>query len=251
MEVVGQTVNELSATRSAYLAANKNGTAMTVLYLTDYADQVWHVFTPRQSSDFIHFDNTYHNIYGRYLLLTAVYSSDRGILITERYNVAENGGRICLSFAAYKANAQSVLEIYQGESFNETHGTKIWDLQRQTKDWETFEILAYPLQKSSVDIFFYIVGTLNDKRTYIGLDDIRLKSSCSNPSNVLPTTTLSPGMTTATPDPNNSNFFTCRNGGRISSSLTCNYVKDCTDGSDESVTVCGSCNFTPKAVCSV
>lgn len=241
MEMVPLTRNQLSSTRSAYLAANKNGTAMTVLYLTDYADQIWHVYTPRQAGSFIQHDNTNRNYYGRYLLLTADDPSDRGIMITERYNLADNGGRICLSFAAFKASSRSVLEIYQGESFNETHGTKIWDLQRMTSDWETFEILAYPFQKTSVDIFFYIVGTLTDKNTYIGLDDVRLKNSCSNPSNVLPTTTLSPGMTTATPDP--AIFFTCTNGVRIASSLTCNYVKDCTDGSDESTSVCGSCTF--------
>lgn len=244
MDMIGQTRDQLSSSRSAYLAASSNGTALTVLYLTDYADVIWHVFTPKQSSQFVQADATYGSSFGHYLLLTADYASDRGLMVTERYNLAENGGRVCFTFAVYKPTTGSVLEIYQGESFNETHGTKIWGMTRTTNGrWETFEILAYPIQKASVDIFFYIVGTLNDKNTYLALDDINLKTTCSNPSNVLPTTTLRPGVSTPTPDPNL--YFVCHNGRRISAALACDYHDDCGDDSDESSYACGSCKNSP------
>ena len=133
---------------------------MTTLYLTGYADVVWHVFMPSQSARFVQHDNTYRNTYGRYLLLTANARSDRGILVTERYNVADNGygGSICFSLAVFKSSSSNILEIYQGESFNESHAIKIWDFTDQTNDWKTFEILATPFKNTSVDIFFYIVS---------------------------------------------------------------------------------------------
>ncbi len=248
--MIGLTRNQLnSAARSDFLAASPNGTALTVLYLTDYADQIWHVLTPCQSlRDYVPRDHTVGNEYGHYLLLTAENVGDRGILLTEKYNLAENGGKICLSFALYKPSAQSVLEVYQGESANETHGTKIWAITRTTGGrWESFEVLATPLfHSSSVDLFFFIVGTLNDETTYLGLDDLTIKESCRNPSNVWPpttstTTTLPPGASTTTPNPDL--YFTCKNGRRISADLTCNYVDNCGDNSDESAFVCGSCKF--------
>ena len=78
-------------------------------------------------------------------------------MVTERYSLADHGGSICFSLAVYKPKDLGVLEIYQGESFNESHAIKIWDFRGRTSDWQTFEILATPFHNASVDIFFYIV----------------------------------------------------------------------------------------------
>ena len=166
MESVLVTSHQLDSTVSAFLAKNANFTWMTVKYLNDFVDQTWHVFTPRQSPNYVQHDNTYRNSYGRYLLLTGDDKSDRGIMVSERYNLEDHGGQVCFSMAVFKASSRSVLEVYQGESFNDTHGVKIWDLGRMTNDWETFEILARPFKSGSVDIFFYIVSySYNVKKT--------------------------------------------------------------------------------------
>lgn len=158
MESILFTGNQLPSTRSDFLANSPNFTALTTEYLTDYVDHTWHIFAPRQSLNYVQYDNTFRSWLGRYLLLTGTNPSDRGIIVSQRYNLKDHGGIICFSLAVYKASDENILEIYQGESFNDTHGTKIWDIHRKTNDWETFQILASPQQNTSIDIFFYIVS---------------------------------------------------------------------------------------------
>ena len=174
LEVIRFTGAHVSATTSNFLAHSRNFTALTTKYLINYVDIVWHIFTPRQSDKFVQHDNTYRNMIGTYLLLTtSAYNSDRGILVTERYNLADNGVSICFSLAVFKSSSDNILEIYQGESFNESHAIKIWDFTGKTNDWQTFDILATPFNHTSIDIFFYIVsgryplllGITHDKRT--------------------------------------------------------------------------------------
>src|SRR5699024_5517052 len=119
--------------RLLFLAKTANFSYLSTALLTNYVEQLWHVFNPRQSAKYIQHDATYRNQFGNYLLMAA-YHGDRAIVVTERYNLADHGGHVCFSLAIYQATNDNVLEIYQGESFNETHALKIWDLRRATRD---------------------------------------------------------------------------------------------------------------------
>ena len=158
METILYTGRYLPTSKAIFLTESKNLTKMTTQYLNDYVDTTWNVFSPLQSKRFIQHDNTRRSLYGRYLLFTSDTRGDRAIMVTERYSLADNGGKICFSFAAFKSNSHSILEIYQGESYSDSMATKLWDYQGFDKDWQTFEILAMPQKNTSLDIFFYIVS---------------------------------------------------------------------------------------------
>lgn len=164
METVLISTKTLSPIMKQFLANTANQSAITSKYLTSYVDDSWHVFTPEQSKAFIQHDNTYQSPYGRYLLMTGTETDDRAIMITERYSLEDleqqphQSKVLCFAFALYKPSTQSVLEIYQGESYNETFGWKVWDTRSMNSDWKTIQILAKPRYSNSVDIFFYIVS---------------------------------------------------------------------------------------------
>lgn len=142
---------------------------MTMHYLTDYVDTTWMMFTPAKSNKFVLRDNTLNSVDGGYFLLTGTTGAhNRGIFITDRFSVPVGSGidrSVCLSFAVYKPDSGSILEIYQGESMVETYGIKLWSRLAKTvpsrfTSWEIIQIRATPEKAQSVDLFFFFVGNI-------------------------------------------------------------------------------------------
>lgn len=156
MENVPLTSNKLVSLIEIYLTKRTNYTEMTDKYLTDYADVSWHVFSPRQSMKYIQHDNTFKTPDGKYVLLIADDEPNRGMFITDRYNMAYRD-KLCLQIAVYKPTSESILEVYQGESNDNKMGLKIWDTRHSNTDWTTFEIEASKVHPNSTDIYFYVV----------------------------------------------------------------------------------------------
>ncbi|OTF84012.1 hypothetical protein BLA29_002190 [Euroglyphus maynei] len=144
-----------------------------------------------------------------------------------------------------------ILEVYQGDSSIPDKGMKLWQLTHNTNDkWEEFEIFANAMNDTTEDIFFFIVATgFKDKETYIAIDDYEIKDRCTNPSNIVTSTTSHYSSSTlSTPIPNG--YFDCQTDGHqslIPSSKVCNYHKDCPNNRDEEY--CGSCTFEHHNQC--
>lgn len=232
---------------------------LTSRYLIDYADQPWKVFTHHDlSGQFMSRDYTKRSYYGKYLLMTGHKAYDRAILITERYPMPVTGDRsLCLKFALFMGHDNdSLLEVYLGESGMPGFGTKLWETRRLTKntfsgnDWQEFSIQARPMNRSSSDLFFYIVGTLIDPSRFITLDDIEVfnSSDCKLFANTFPPVTDASGLTptAATPDPKL--YFQCKSNGKVIPIIkTCDWTKDCPKGEDEAE--CGGCSFENRQLC--
>ncbi len=237
----------LSPSVKGFLANTANRSSLTNQYLLRYTNRVWHVFSPRLSAKYLQYDYSFKTAEGKYLLLTGGGTNDRGIVLTERYTLDDHKGYICLSFAVYIADRavnSTILEVYQGESANQSFGLKLWDIRRPTKGWEVFTIKAAPIDKAtSKDLFFYLVGTVASSSNYIALDEVSVLGDCSNPSNFIPGTA---GVTTVAPA---TNEFVCSNGKRIPASQKCDWHKNCPNGEDEAKMICGSCDFVNHNLC--
>lgn len=241
-------VRSIQAFQKQLLTQTKNYTQIVTTYLSQYTDQAWHVFTPRQSPKYVQFDHTMKNDYGKYLLLTAHDNFDRGIVVTPRYEAEPSRkGVFCFSFALFKPSADgSVFEVYQGESSDTGNGLKLWDTRQATSGWQVIDIEAKLRNPDSKDIFFYLVGTIKQASTYIALDDVQMIPPNSGrfcqPVNVNPFV-HPPQPPTADPR----SIFTCKSGKQISVDKTCDWAKDCEQGEDE--LYCGSCDFADHSFC--
>lgn len=158
MEPVSPGTIRLSKFIKKFFSNKANFSTITFHYINSFCDITWLVFSPQQSDKYIQHDYNFGNTMGKYLLMEPNDSYDRAIFITERFKLADYNGKICFKLAIYKPSTQSVLEVYQGESSDDRYYTKIWDFRLSNHDWQLFEILAYPRNSSSKDIFFAIVS---------------------------------------------------------------------------------------------
>lgn len=254
------------------IAQKNNYTYVNDMYLTDYVDVTWRVFTPVQWPFYVQYDFTLKSRDGKYLLMIPddERTTSRAIFITEPYRLSA-GRSACLNIAVYKIYANTILEVYQSETKDIRFATKIWDIQRATNGWEHLEIESQiPLVLTSKDIYFYIVrsekpylkvgfiflrsfqvGTIDSDsldNAYIAVDNVGIKQYCQNPSNTYTTTVGPPTRTTpkpTTPDPKT--HFTCLNGLVIQIEKLCDWINDCPQGEDEKE--CGSCDFRENNLC--
>ena len=165
LQTVQQDVTPLNSFDARFIATHFYGYHQPMYYLTDYVDTTWIVYSPAISKRFVLRDNTLNSDYGGYFLLTGTTGAyNRGIFITDRYSVGTTEDRsVCVSFALYKPDNGAILEVYQGESMEETFGVKLWSrLAKSTpgssSSWETIQIRATPQKSQSVDIYFFFVS---------------------------------------------------------------------------------------------
>lgn len=107
--------------------------------------------------------------------------------------------------------------------------------------WERQELLVVPHFIMGKPIQFLITGkTLNytgEERSVIAIDDVSFSETCFLSSETLPPTS---STTTTTQGPCN-DMFQCENGQCVPLDYVCDFVKNCYDGTDE--TMCAECDF--------
>lgn len=84
--------------------------------------------------------------------------------------------------------------------------------------------------------------------TYIAIDDFEIKNHCTNPSNIVTSTTNSNPSSLSTPIPDG--YFDCQTDGEqslIPMKKVCDYHQDCPNNMDEKY--CGACTFEMHDQC--
>lgn len=109
--------------------------------------------------------------------------------------------------------------------------------------WEQVEILLDTSENPDKLVRFIISGAVNnysgDLPSVVAVDDISFSLGCSNVNDTLPVT-LSTTSSTTTFACGSDDFY-CDDNECISADSVCNFIEECSDGSDESM--CAQCDF--------
>ncbi|KAH9425788.1 hypothetical protein DERP_005006 [Dermatophagoides pteronyssinus] len=239
------------------LAKISNLTLVTYSYLTNFIDSEWHVYTPLMNGQSIDHDNTIGTSEGRYLLFVSHHKVERGIILTDRYDIYDNKDEnYCLSLAVVKPTDNSYIEIYQAESMSPS-AKKLYGTNIKITDWRTLQIQTRKMKASSKDMYFFIIATAaksddTEQFSYVAIDDYSFeRKECDNPDNPLPypttiTTTTSPISTTPLHGFHDGRFY-CDPDMFISVEKVCDHHIDCQNHLDE--LECGTCHIMPGNIC--
>jgi len=104
----------------------------------------------------------------------------------------------------------------QIQSLSVTNGTK--------SVWTKVNVNINPvLFKNTTEFSIRIRGKINNPKSFIALDDVKLADGICNSSV--------------------QNFFYCTDGTQLNTSKVCNFVKDCPNADNSDELQCGACDF--------
>ncbi|XP_025085553.1 MAM and LDL-receptor class A domain-containing protein 1-like [Pomacea canaliculata] len=168
-------------------------------------------------------DHTLQNIKGHYMYIEASQPRKPGDKARLHSEILNNSSHPqCLTFWYNMHGAgMGTLSVYKNLVSRTSGLIQLWTLSGdQGAQWQKASVPVHDNKKEFMLVFEGVVGSsyLSD----MAIDDVSLTdgdcSSSSQPSK-----------------------FTCRNQQTVTSDKVCNFVKDCSDGSDE--VQCGNCTF--------